>query len=377
MSNRAKKGSVSVVVMAGRLKIRLPRSWFGGEQHYLSLELPDTEANQKYADRLAADIALDYIKGEFDWDLKKYRSPSAVPAAIIADLTLAQIWEKYCEYKAYRWKELTRIYWSSTIGRHIDRCPHQSIEDALKIRDWLLATTTPNVSRRTIAALATAISWGRKHGLVSVENRFIDMADDIIVEKSDPTPNAFSPEEQAEIIQAFKEDRHYSHYKDLVTFWFLTGCRPSEGIGLEWIQIASDLKSIRFDRSRIIHTSGNEICNNRSKTNRSRVFPVNAELSGLLEKLQRWKNPNTSLVFPSPTGKTIDYWNFSSRGWDRIVDPIAGRPSTPYSCRDTWITRQLSHKIPIEWVAKWADNSPEIIRSRYLDLSAIDNIYPV
>jgi integrase len=400
MSNRAKKGSVTVVVMAGRLKIRLPRSWFGGEQHYLSLELPDTEANHKYADRLAADIALDYIKGEFDWTLNKYRSPSIVPAAEQKDLTLSQLWGKYCEYKDYRWKELTKLYFVSTLGRHIYKCPHQSIDDALMIRTWLLSETTPDMARRTIAALETVVTWGRKYGLVNVDNRFMGMAEDIPLHRKQLQPNAFSPEEQSAIIEAFKRHRRYSYYSDLVLFWFLTGCRPSEGIGLEWLQIDEDGRSICFDRSRVIDGKGKEILNSLSKTNRSRMFPINEKLGELIANLQRRKaapsicltgltedqqkaynklqrRKKSPLVFPSKEGYTINYQKFAAEAWKVVVTPIVGRPSTPYSCRDTFITRQLANKISIEWVAKWVDNSPEIIRARYLDISAADDIFPV
>ena len=46
------------------------------------------------------------------------------------------------------------------------------------------------------------------------------------------------------------------------------------------------------------------------------------------------------LVFPAPKGKSITYNNFCNSAWKKIVDPIK-LETTPYSCRDTFITTQI------------------------------------
>jgi integrase len=48
-----------------------------------------------------------------------------------------------------------------------------------------------------------------------------------------------------------------------------------------------------------------------------------------------------------------------------------GRNTTPYSCRDTFITEQIAKGTPVAIVARWVDNSPEIIDKRYFDISAV------
>jgi integrase len=363
-----------VVSVRGRLKLRFPRPWFGGEQVYLALEVPDTEDSHLYAKEKARDIQIEYYKGEFDWELKKYK-PQHGQRLQPRKLTLSDLWGRYCAYKAHKLKPKTLHYWVSTIGRHIDRCPHQDLDRALDVRSWLLEVTTPNMTSRTLAALSTAVDWGIKHNsIVVATNPFSGMAGDIAVEKSEPKPNALSSMEKLHAIESFASNRYYSHYVDLVRFWFFTGCRPSEAIGLEWIQINDTCTKIRFDRS-IVKIEGKVIKNKKSKTNRIRIFPCQPDLTELLIEL-RASRSNNHLVFPSPSGIPIDYDNFSQRGWSSVVNPILGRHSTPYSCRDTFITEQLAAGKPIAIVAKWVDNSAQIIQSRYLDMGAIENITP-
>lgn len=371
---RTPRGSISVISVKNRLKIGFPRQWFGGVQVYLALEMADTPDNRLYAQGKARDIQIEYVKGLFDWSLAKYK-PQHGQLSQERKITLSDLWGRYCAYKSHKLKPKTMHYWVTTIGRHIDRCPHQDINQALGVRGWLLDVTTPNMTSRTLAALATAVDWGIKHNSIAIAgNPFIGMSADIAVERSEPQPNALSAGEKLQTISTFHSDRYYSHYANLVQFWFMTGCRPSEAIGLEWVQINDDCTKVRFDRS-IVKIDGKVIRNKKSKTNRVRTFPCQDNLTEILVNLKECRS-NNPLVFPSPTGIPIDYSNFAQRGWSSIVAPILGRHSTPYSCRDTFITEQLAAGKPIAIVAKWVDNSPQIIQSRYLDMAAIDDILP-
>jgi integrase len=111
----------------------------------------------------------------------------------------------------------------------------------------------------------------------------------------------------------------------------------------------------------------------KSKNNRIRSFPINAELRDLLEACQRSTGETFDLVFPSKDDPSIpiNYQNFSKGAWGRVVDPIVDRNTTPYSCRDTFITEQIAKGIPVTIVARWVDNSPDIINKHYFDISAV------
>ncbi len=366
-------GSIAIHAIGGRLRLQFPRRWYEGKQRYQTLHLPDTSDNRLWAANLVRQMEWDYLQGDFDDSLAKYFKN---PTKTAQSLKLAQLWANYCNYKSRSLKPASMHYLVSILGRHIDRCPHQDIAKALEVRLWLLDNTTAGMTRRVLASLTTAISWALKHQqLPATQNLFVGMAEEIRVEKSSAQANAFSSPEQAQIIQAFEQSHYYHHYAPLVKFWFLTGCRPSEGIGLEWEQIDLDCSKIIFDRS-IVKVGNIKVKNRLSKNNRKRVFSCQPELQQLLIHRRDRRDPKISLVFPSLDGKPIDYINFSRRAWDKTVDPIVDRPTTPYSCRDTFITDQIGKGVAPAIVAKWVDNSVEMIEKYYLDISAIDHIKP-
>ncbi|WP_310482555.1 tyrosine-type recombinase/integrase [Chamaesiphon sp. VAR_48_metabat_403] len=373
MMARNPHGSIALVAAAGRLKLQFPRKWFDGKQKYLALGLTENPDNRLYASNLIREIEWDYLKGELDPSFRKY-FPQRKP--LPTNLGIGELWADYCRYKAKNLKPSTIHYLVNGLGRHIQRCPHQSVDRALEIRDWLLDTTTPDMSRRIVAVLASAVKWGIKHQKVTIAiNPFTEMSSDIRIDRERSQPNAFTPQECELILAAFWDSEHYDHYATLVQFWLWTGCRPSEGIGLEWEQICHDCSKIVFDRS-IVKVGNKIVKSHKSKTNRKRTFNCQPELQEFLLELKQFRKPGIDLVFPSKAGKPIDYTNFSHRAWDKVASPILNRPSTPYNCRDTFITDQIGKGVPLAIIARWCDNSVDIIEKYYFDITAIDNLTP-
>lgn len=365
--------SIAIAKRGSRLYLQFPRGLFGEGQKYISLQLPDNRPNRQYANGLILRMEADRLHGRFDPTLQAYlqRTTEQEPK----ELNLTELWERYCDYKEPDRKAATMHYLRSGIGNHIYNCPHQSISDALEIKRWLLRQTSPDMARRILRSLATAVKWGNRYELIQVpNNQFLGMAEDMRVDRPEIEPNAFSDREWLCIVEAFEHNRYYSFYLPLVKFLRLSGCRPSEAIGLDWKQVSNDFRSIRFDRS-IVHIAGKPVYNRKSKTNRVRSFPCNGELQQLLRSL-RPVPKYQSLVFPSPSGIPIDYRNFSQRAWMKVVDPTIGRHSTPYSCRDTFITDQIAKGTPIALIAKWCDNSVDTIERYYLDPSALPDMRP-
>ncbi|MHC5830497.1 MAG: integrase, partial [Nostoc sp.] len=113
------------------------------------------------------------------------------------------------------------------------------------------------------------------------------------------------------------------------------GCRPSEAIGLQWKHITPDCSQITFQGALVQVGNGERVRVNGSKNNKKRVFNCNQRLQELILKIKPEHLEPESLIFPSPEGLSIHYRNFSRRAWDKIVDPLVERQTTPYSCRDT------------------------------------------
>lgn len=156
-----------------------------------------------------------------------------------------------------------------------------------------------------------------------------------------------------------------------VEFLFLTGCRPSEAVGLT----SDDFSSIIFSES-IIISKGKQIKSKGSKNNKVRTISVSKNLQQLLQSLKTEFSKSDSLVFPSPTVKAINYDNFARRAWSTVVDPIKPN-TTPYNCRDLLITVQLLKGVPSAVIAKWCDTSTGMIERNYADKLQLSQLRPL
>ncbi|MEG3984419.1 tyrosine-type recombinase/integrase [Microcoleus sp. D3_18a_C4] len=405
---KASYGSVVVATREGRLRLQLPRHLYGGEQKYLSLGMADTPENWELAEAKAQSIESDIKFERFDPTLKKYKSQTHLTVVETIkpkpELTLSKLFERYLEFKKPAVKPTTFHYLVTSIQAYIDRCPYQGLseDDALQIRAWLLGDTTNSMTKRVLTYVNAAVEWGIKFKIITrlSASPFNGMAADLPKHnwQNDPEPNAFSPEEKALVLEAFKHHngnwngRGYGgqklcFYYPVVQFWFMTGCRPSEAVGLRWRDIASDFSHIVFNGS-VQHPGGIETRVDGSKNNKRRRFPCNQELSEFLRKLEPENlTDRNSLVFPSPKkGGAINYSNFTIRTWHPLVDSITEKTraceghhktTTPYSCRDTFISEQVGKGVPSAVVAKWCDTSEKVINAVYLDGKILEHLRPL
>jgi integrase len=366
-NKRTPNGECSIVVRSNRLRLRIPSSVYPtGVKQELALNLADSEAGRTVAAQILADVQLDIYNRRLDPTLEKYKRKQ-----IVTHDTVYGLWCKYLEYKRPTIKLSTLNYYQE-IGKKLAQVP-QPIVQALAVRDWLLRNVSPAYTARILKHLNSAVDWGIRHEEIEVmRNPYVLMGKEIKRTNQTPGADAFNLEEKEAILNEFLTSPYYEHYYPLVYFLFLTGCRPSEAIGLRWGDVSDDFSSIHFTGS-IVQIKSKSVRMVGSKTNRVRSFPINSELRDLLQAVHRTEYSLDRLVFPSvgSVEKPIAYINFCHRAWCKTVAPIVNRHTTPYSCRDTFITEQIAANIPISVVAKWCDNSPQMIGTRYFDVSAV------
>ncbi|WP_315788449.1 site-specific integrase [Fischerella sp. JS2] len=194
------------------------------------------------------------------------------------------------------------------------------------------------------------------------------MATDIKIpkgDKEDSDINPFSQDERDRIIEAFKNNRYYRHYAPFIEFLFMTGCRPSEAVGLQWKHISKDFSSIRFEQAVVISESG-LTCKKGLKTQKKRTFPINIRLATLLKSIKANTVCVDAKIFPSPEGGWIDIHNLTNRGWKSILAKLNGIEYCKlYQTRHTFITLALDNKMDVKDVAKLVGNSSEVIYRHY------------
>ncbi|WP_204137405.1 tyrosine-type recombinase/integrase [Halomicronema sp. CCY15110] len=382
-TSRKAKGTVGIEAYQGRLRLRLPRQLFDGKQKYLSLGLPDTSTNRKAAEAKAKVIESDIAFERFDATLVKYGKAKsahlrAVEALQAQSMRVLGLWTQFADHKKPSLKAKTCEKYDNLTAL-FEKLGDVTIDQPLIVKQRLEQVTTLSRTKDALMYLSAACKWGMKHNLVSA-NYFEGMANEMPKHRYqvDPQPNAFTEEERDAVIDAFKNDdrsgMNYRRYAPFAEFLFFTGCRPSEAVGLQWQHVSDDCGTIRFEgalvqiRNRRVRTQG-------SKNNRTRKIAVSKRVQQLLKSIKPDAVGPEMLVFQSSDGDSISYRNFSRRAWKAIADPI--KPATtPYSCRDTFITTQLIKGVSSSVIAKWYDTSTQMIDKNYADRLKLSQLRP-
>lgn len=345
----------------------------------------DSRDTLKVARAKAQTIDSDITFEKFDPTLQKYGKSQSTVLEVVsviqpsAEISLRELWDKYLEDKLPTLKPKSQDEYRK-FSKLLDKIKHLLSYNTLETKDALTAITTIDQTRRMLLYLSACCDWGVKHKLIT-SNPYRGVSADLPKRHSltNPEPNSFTEEERNRVIEAFKNHKHsgisYSHYASIVEFWFLTGCRPSEAIGLTWGKISEDCSSVTFSGS-IQIVNGTQFWSKGSKNNKVRTIAVSPRLQRLLRSIKPKGAKSDQLVFPSPSGKPINYDNFTRRGWNKVVDPIKPN-TTPYNCRDTFVTLQLLKGVPGAVIAKWCDTSTGMIDKNYADKLKLSQLRPM
>jgi integrase len=377
---KSTRGDIKIAINNNRLRLRLPAKLFPDRTvQHLTLGLEDTNINRLTAEAKVLEIKKDIIEGNFDPSLNKYRRTTKTATSKINEI--GGLWERYLKYKEKSAKESHYDYLAKGLGKLIRDNPYQTLDDALTFREWLLEQTTNGMCKRVLTYCNAAVEWGIKNRLTSVTSSpYKGMAEDLPKHdwELEGKPNALTIEEIAKVRAAFTnhEDLNIENYAMFVDFLFLTGCRPSEAIGLRVCDVAEDRSLINFSGA-IVRVQGRAVRTSGSKNNKARRFPINRDLDKLLDEAIWDSFRQEDLIFTSISGKTIQYSYFLGKIWKPIVTPIICRDSTPYSCRDSFITHQLAGNVPPSKLCAWCDTSIPVIQKRYLDPAIAIEVRPL
>jgi integrase len=376
-SSRTSKGSVAILSSNGRLQLRFN---YGDKRHYLSLGLPDTKANRKAAELKVQIIERDIAYGEVDLTLRKYKPQNGLEDFVPVEKLepdLRELWEKWVDYRRPQLEAKT-LDWFSTMSNHINRMPVHTLDQSQQIRDWVVSKIAADMGKRLLTRINACCKWALKNGLIA-QNPFEGMAAEIKLTKAQNADNfdidPFTREEQEAIIDTFEKHRYHKIYAPLVRFLLLTGCRPSEALGLRWRHV--DDNKILFKEA-VVYANSRPTEKKSTKTGQDRFFPINKTLRLFLDSIQPENARAEDFLF-SINGKPMNYslfwraWHGRKSGKKRYVGIVMNlaekglikRYRHPYQCRHTFITQCLEAGVPVPQVAKWVGNSSTIIMQHY------------
>ncbi|MGB3296405.1 MAG: tyrosine-type recombinase/integrase [Phormidesmis sp.] len=378
---KAAKGTVTIKNSRGWLQLVFT---FNGRRRYLSLGVTDTKSARALAEMKAKQIELDILSGNFDETLAKYQpqvaipddEPEAIAEKELAGPDLSELWEKFVEYKRPQCSPNTMHFVYGTYSNYLDRLPTYDLERAAEIRDFAVNTFPIESCKRFVVRLNACCKWACQSGLIS-ENPFEGMAQEIKPpkakrksEEGDIFP--FTVAEREAIIEALRANtfcnKHsafkHEHYAGYVEFLFLTGCRPSEAIALQWKNVSRDYSTVSFERASISTASGRKM-RDGLKTQDRRRFPCNAKLKALLSSIKPERYSLEGLVFPGFSGKVLNTASFRKTVWKPVLAGLGVEYRKPYQTRHTFITLALEHGLDAKDVAKLVGNSAEVIYRHY------------
>ncbi|MFN6484535.1 MULTISPECIES: site-specific integrase [unclassified Nostoc] len=410
-TGKTSKGKVSVYIEKDRIKARLPRQYFGGEQPRIALGMEANEANMARAQRLAERMTLDLQDGCFDETLAKYgiTSDLKLKSAVTSDdqsppkpeLSLMEVWDMYCEYKK---QGLRESHYKHTFQGQYKNYLQSAIEatkseDSLKIRNWLVENRSLNHVKKILSCLSKAYKIAAKNKLL-IHNPFEGMSEEIISKGAQgKAQNEVETETDDDVLDRTKAytwneaqtileyvQKKCPHWYNFLKFKFLTGCRTGEVPGLYWCDVDWGKERILIRRTYDkITKKFYPLKNDKTyKGELIRKFPMpkDGELWNLLKSIPQGE-PN-EIVFKSKTGKVINsdtfgnYWrgaNFPSRKCKGIIPTLIEQGKLtkyikPYNTRHTFITHAVFDLgIDDKIVSNWCGHQIEVSNKHYQDVA--------
>jgi integrase len=357
------KQDVGIRSSHGRLQLIY---WLDDKRHFLSLGLPDSPSNRLYAEIQSQRLRADIIQGLVDRSMARYKPPQVTTPPEPEppkELLILELWDRYVQYKSPQLAQSTICKDFSRISRHLGKIGNVPIGESNIIASWLSKNTTPATTKKVLTQLSTCCAWAVKSKQIDA-NPFEGMAKDIRISRSSSGSdiNPFSHAERAAIINKFWVTENY--YASFVEFLFRTGCRPSEAIGLQWRNVSSDFRVVRFTQSVTESNHGLKL-KQGLKSQSKREFPCGDGMAQFLQRLKPDPFDGESFVFPSEKNRFISLGNLARRHWHPMLSSLCIERRTIYQCRHTYITHCLDSGLDAKDVARLVGNSAEVIYRYY------------
>ncbi|GAX44691.1 phage integrase family protein [Tolypothrix sp. NIES-4075] len=352
------------------------------KQFFISTGLKDTKPNRGLVRSRRDAIAIDIALGRFDPTLESYKfkaTKNKIAAPVFnpckSELDLQQIWDKYVEFKSVQIEKTTILTRYRTITKFITRLPSYSLDDAPKIRDFILSNLTHYMAWEALMYFSRCCEWAVDSGLIT-NNPFSKLKIYKPKKKSmDDERQAFTIEQRDLIIQTFEQHPLHSHYAPLVKFLFWTGVRPGEAFALTWEDIDNICCRITINKSCNVHKIKKSTKNNKKRVFRCRV---GSKLQNLLLSIRPTHCNPANLVFLSKSNQPMNsaimfgFWNEWKSGKSKycgVVKSLANAGKIPYlkpyATRHTFVTWAISSGTSPDKVALWIGDTVETVLKHY------------
>jgi integrase len=307
----------------------------------MSCGVPATPTGKALAKQKAAQIELDISAGYFDPTLLKYKPRMLGKTA--TELSVVELFERYAQAMK-REKGLSNSGYQKYKSVISHLTPFFKDAGAESVTDrrsgdftaYLLERMAGQTAKQYLFLLRACWQWteGKYHVM---GNPWVVCAEKRIEAQPLKRVKPFAEPEIKTILAGFQGSKVYGHYHSVVLFLFSTAVRPGEAFALKWGSIADDFSHVVIREA----VSRGE-SRGRTKTGKTRIVHLSNAVSEMLRDQKACLTPKDSaLVFPSPTGKTLDDHNFSRRGWKAVLKSAGVEFRSIYAIRHSAITLAL------------------------------------
>ncbi len=247
--------------------------------------------------------------------------------------------------------------------------------------DWLLRiSNSPKTVNRYIAHIKKCIDWALDEGLIKGKNSYKNLV--IKSRKVKEERKGFTEEEKKKVLEEFRlptcdsESKYWEtcHYHDMVVFWFESGLRVGEVIGLKRKDFDILLETVKIRRSRTRDHSnvgkGHALIEKTTKTGRTRVLPLTPTMLQVACSVFSKAGNKKRLVFTKPDGAAIDMGNWRRRVWKPALERAGVPYQPPKNIRHTLLTEAANDpRIGVVGAAKIAGHTTtKTVQENYIGL---------
>jgi integrase len=296
------------------------------------------------AQAIATQIENALLSGHFDPTLQTYRlapkTTSSDPSPVLYG-SMLELWDAWV---------ITLDISEETKSDHYEMIRRMIVKHSPLVTqtNWLTsAKIAPSTFNKRLGYLKSCFKWAMHQGCV--ENDPVQAIKTRKVTKPEIKP--FSASEMTRILQSFEQI--CPHYTPFVRFLFLTGCRISEAIGLQWLHVDFEQKLITVSESLSIDRTGNGYKRKRksTKTGNVRLLPFNTPLEILLNHLKSSSCQGENLIFTTVKGCVIDAGNFRTQYWMKVLEHAQVPYRKIHTSRHTTASYAIYEGIPITAIA--------------------------
>jgi len=243
----------------------------------------------------------------------------------------------------------------SQVGKWLERCPIQNIEEARKVMIWVLGEKPVLSSRRVAMYTKTMYHWAAQEDVGYLPRNPLASFKMPKAPQKDEEIVVIPRSEVGLVLAALEAKRTYKNvnWAWYTEFMMQTAMRTGEVRALMWDDIKEN-KVLVHQNYTLTHG-----LKDSTKTNKKRWVPLNKKCQEILNKVpqvDKFIFPWDRLAFQSYFRKKLKPLHQAE-----LISALY----RPYDCRHTAISRWIEAGIPVPQVANWAGNTSEVIFKHY------------